>query len=411
NRLIRLYFNHKRYKESIPLCQRLTGISPSDKIAHYQLSIAYKGMGDYKGCVGAATKACQVDFADEMCWHIMEKGVLDLDWQRVGTPLRNNCSKRHLEMAQQYLGLGNTILAEYEYKKATRLNPQSIPIRLGLAKYYEKQGALPESIEELKKVVELDPENIEAKDKIEMSWKQKATTVSPLLPDVKKRRVAIIFSAKNPIHLEIDKIAEEIIEELLANSFTIFPVATKNIQTQMDNIGLNTVNNLQEAVQLARSLQASYLLFGEIQEEKGRVCIESQMLSLLGEKLKKEREFLHISRNSDSLTKCLSCLSQDLSNFFPIHGELISSSRTSVTLNLGEKHGVKPSFICDALDPDGHKIAEIEIIAVNNSTSRGIITTISGRNQLSPHNRVSLRKGQVVKVEKKKGGKKEEKKK
>ena len=412
NRLIRLYFNHKRYKESIPLCQRLTVISPSDKIAYYQLSIAYKGMGGYKGCVRAATKACQKDSADEMCWHILEKGILDLDWQRVGTPLRNDCSKRHLEMAQQYLGLGNTILAEYEYKKAKQLNPQSVPVRLGLAKYYKGQGLLPESIEELKKVVELDPENMEAKDEIEMGWKQKTTSpVSPLLPDVKKRRVAIIFSAKNPVHLEIDKIAEEIIEELLANSFTISPVAIKNIQTQMDNTGLNTVNNLRKAVQLARSLQASYLLFGEIQEEKGRVCIESQLLNLKGEKLKKGSKFLHVSRNSDRLTKCLAYLSQDISNFFPIHGEIISSNRTNVTINLGEKHGVKPSFICDALDTDGHKIAEIEIITVNNSTSQGIITTISGRNQLSPHNRVSLRKGQVVKVEKKKGGKAEKKKK
>ncbi|MFH1898456.1 MAG: tetratricopeptide repeat protein [Candidatus Desantisbacteria bacterium] len=409
NRLIRLYFNHKRYKDSIPLCQRLTVISPLDKIVHYQLSIAYKGMGDYKGCVNAATKACQKDSEDEMCWHIMEKGVLELDRQRVGTPLRNDCSKKHLEMAQQYLGLGNTILAEYEYKKAKRLNPQSVPVRLELAKYYEGQGLNLESIEESKKIIELDPENVEAKDRIEMGWKQK-TTSSPL-PDLRKRRVAVIFSAKNPIHLEIDKIAEEIIEELLGSSFTILPIAAKNIQTKMNNTGLNTVNNLQEAVGLARSIQASYLLFGEIQEEKGRICIESQLINLKAEKLKKEQEFLHIGRNSASLTKCLSGLSQNLSNFFPIHGEIISSSRTSVTINLGEKHGVKPSFICDALDPDGHKIAEIEIISVSNSTSQGIITTASGRNQLSPHNRVSLRKGQVVKVEKKKGGKKEEKKK
>ncbi|MEK7275535.1 MAG: tetratricopeptide repeat protein, partial [Candidatus Desantisbacteria bacterium] len=185
NRLIRLYFINKRYKDSIPLCQRAIGISPSDGIAHYQLSIAYKGMGEYKGCTVEALKACRIDPFDEIFWHIVEKGVLDLNRQQVGTPLRNECSKRHLEMAQHYFRLGNIPLAEYEYKKARQLNPQSIAIRLGLAKCYEEQELKLESVEELEKVLELDPENNEAKDKIEMIWKQKTSSiVKGPVPDV-----------------------------------------------------------------------------------------------------------------------------------------------------------------------------------------------------------------------------------
>ncbi|MBI4778512.1 tetratricopeptide repeat protein [Candidatus Desantisbacteria bacterium] len=343
NRLVKLYFSNKRYKDSIPLCQRVIGISPASGIAHYQLSIAYKGMGEYKGCASEALKSCRIDPFDEIFWHIVEKGILNINRQQVGTPLRNECSKRHLEMAQYYLGLGNISLAEYEYKKARQLNPQSILVRLGLAKCYD----------------------------------------------------------------EIDLVAKEICEEFLTKSITVSSVPTKEIQIMMNNTGLSIVDNLQTAVQLATNLGASYLLWGDIQEEKGKICIESQLLNLKKASPKKEREFLHVSRNRDCLTKCISYLSQDLSNFFPVQGEIVSLSRTSVVLNLGEKHGAKPGFICDAFDSAGQKITEIEIVEVSDNSSRGIITTISGIRQILPHNRVILRKGQVVKETK---GKKEKKK-
>ncbi len=407
NRLIRLYFSNKRYKDSIPICQRAIGISPANGMDHYQLSIAYKGMGEYKGCMSEALKACRIDPFDEIFWYILEKGILDINRQQVGTPLRNECSKRHLEIAQYYLRLGNIPLAEYEYKKAKQLNPQSIPIRLGLAKCYEGQGLKFESIEELEKVLELDPENIEAKDRIEIGWKQKTSSfVRGTLPDVEKRRVAVIFSARNPMHLEIDLVSEEMMDEFLAKSWTVSPVPAKEVQAMVNNSGLNTVDNLQTAVRLATSLGASYLLWGEIQEEKERICIESQLLNLRKASMKKEQDFLHVNRNKGCLAKCLSYLSHDLSNFFPVHGEIVSLSRTSVVLNLGEKHGVKQGFICDAFDSAGQKITEIEIIEVSDNASKGIITTVSGMRQLLPHNRVILRKGQVVKETKKKKEKK-----
>jgi len=407
NRLVRFYFSHKRYKESIPLCQRAKEISPSNSMSCYQLAIAYKGTGEYKECMNEALKACRMNSFDEIFWHIVEKGILDLDRQQVGTPLRNECSKRHLKMAQYYLGLGNIPLAEYEYKKAKQLNPQSIQVRLGLAKCYERQMMRLESIEEFKKVLELAPKNIEAKDKIELGWKQKALSlVKEPLPEVKKRRVVVIFSAKNQVHLEIDLVAEEMMEEFLTKSFTVSPIPAKEVQSMMNTTGLNTVNNLQTAIQLATNLQARYLLWGEIQEEKERICIKSQLLNLKKETPKKEQEFLHVSRSRDRLTKCISYLSQELSNFFPVQGEVVSLNRTNIVLNLGEKHGAKPSFICDAFNSAGQKITEIEIVEVSNNTSRGIVTTVSGMRQLLPHSRVILRKNQVVKEIK---GKKKEK--
>ncbi len=410
NHLIRLYFSHKMHSDSIPLCQRTIAISPSDGIAHYQLSIAYKGMGKYKECTDHALKACRIDSFDEMFWHIVEKEILDTNRQQVGTLLRNECAKRHLEMAQHCFRLGNIPLSEYEYKKARQLNPQSVLIRLGLAKCYEEQGMKLELIEELEKVLELDPENNDAKDKLEIMWQQKTSPfIKGIIPEVRKRRVAVIFSAKNPLHLEIDRIAEEMMDEFLTKSLTVSPVPAKEVQAIMSNTGLTTVNDLSTAVQLATNLGANYLLWGKIQEEKERICIESQLLNLKKASPKKEQEFLHVNRNKGCLTKCLSYLSHDLSNFFPVQGEVISLGKTNVILNLGEKHGAKPGFICDAFDSAGKKITEIEIIEVSDNTSKGIVTTVSGMRQLLPHNRVNLRKGQVVKEVKEKKEKKEKK--
>jgi tetratricopeptide (TPR) repeat protein len=407
DKLIILCFEHRMFRLAIPLCERILSLIPPSKIVYYNLFIAYRGANEYKKAIDTLLKACELDAFDEVCWFSLEEGILGYYWQRVGTPLRNRCSRWHFKLAKYYLNTGNTFLAEYEYQRAKRLNPQNPNIRLELAEFYRMQGDLTRSVEELKKAVELEPDNVKAKDKIEeIYWQQETWSLVKeedidvdMLPGLKRRKIAVVFTTEKFEHYDIDNVAEKIIEMLLANSFTVSTVDVNVIQQKKL---VYKPDNLKSVVDIAKDTHAEYLLWGRLEEKGKRISIESELFLLRGDKVKKLHEFLHVARNKYRLTRCLAYLAQELSEYFQVMGEVVKVDDIKVIINLGEKHGVKPQFICEVLDIDGNKIGEIEITEVDYVVSKGLITTATGAKQITPYTTVCLKKEQKIEKKKKK---------
>ncbi|MEW6096891.1 MAG: tetratricopeptide repeat protein [bacterium] len=373
-----LYLTTAEYQNALPLYEKLVKITPDNPLAHYTLGITYENLGMFQEALNEFETT--LDTEDEIALFRQERIILELNRAKVSSIWRKKSSQKHLISAENYLKEGFLTLATYEFKRSVLLDPQNPNIRLSLAKFYELLERKQLAIEELIKVVELDSNNLEAKDRLEklyfeqersLSHKEKIDTTQIPASEIS---VVVCAYTTNSIHYGIEEVALRMLLPLLKQ----FPHITL-----IDEILI--LNDEKDVIDIGQDLKAKFALWVKVNEDEEMIEITAELIDL--KTIKKILKTYLPIKGKHRLIKALSFLAEKVINTVPIQGVIMKIADDKVVINLGNLHGIKPNQILevwkreDDLAPFTQKvkkpelIGKIKILEVEPTISKATIIT------------------------------------
>ncbi len=153
--LSNLYHTQGQFEKAIEGYKKALVLKPNYTDAALSLSILYNDLGRYEEgrlLFNRAQKQVSgpTDFQDS---YIQEKLAL-----------------KHIELGELYETYHRFAEAQEQYEKALKLSPQSPDIIVRIAKVHEKQGALSESLKELKKIKIFHPDYVPGLIKLGLAY-------------------------------------------------------------------------------------------------------------------------------------------------------------------------------------------------------------------------------------------------
>ncbi len=124
--------------------QKVLELNPTHTEAAISLSVIYNDIGKYEEAQRIYSQANERILASNagiMDYHVNQKFAL-----------------KHFELGEQYYAYQRFEEALFEYNKAANLDPNHLPVRLKLAQSYSKKGLHTKAIEELKRLKVEHPE-------------------------------------------------------------------------------------------------------------------------------------------------------------------------------------------------------------------------------------------------------------
>lgn len=375
-----LYLTIADYKNALSVSQKLVNLLPDNSIAHYTLGLTYEKLGRFEEALNEFETTLSLNPEDEMALFHQERIILELNRANVSSLWRQKSSQKHLLNAENYLKEGLLTLSTYEFKRSISLDPQNPNTRLALAKLYELLGRKQLAIEELKKVVELSPETIEPKDRLERlyfedetSWVHKEKITKEQIP-ASEINLIICGYSPNFIHYGVDEAAIRMLLSLL-NQFPHI--------TLVDKVFL--LDDEKDVIEVGQRLKSELALWIKVNENKEMIEIDAELLDL--KTLKKILMARIPVRGKDKLIKALSFAAEKVIKSVPRQGVIMKIVDDDVIINIGEIHGIKPEQILEVwkregeLDPLTQKIrpskliGKIKILAVEPNISKARIIT------------------------------------
>ncbi|MEW6619251.1 MAG: tetratricopeptide repeat protein [bacterium] len=373
-----LYLTIGEYKNALPIFKKLIELTPANSLAHYTLGVIYEKSGMFDDALNEFETTLSLDTNDEVALFREEQIILEFNRLPVDSPLRKKDSEKHLISAENYLQEGFLTLATFEFKKSILLDPQNPNTRLALAKLYELIGRKQLAIDELIKVVELTPTNLEAKDRLERLYFEDETSLvkKEKIDQIPVSEIDLVVCAypSNPIHFEMEEITLKILRSILNQ----FPHIT------LTEGGL-ILNDEKEIIDVGRKLKAEFALALKINETEQRIDINAELIDL--KTVKKILKTQLPVRGKDKLIKALTFLAEKVINTIPTQGVIMRLADDKVIINLGKIHGLKPDQILEVwkregeLDPFTQRIkkpesiGKIKVVAVEPEISKALIIT------------------------------------
>ena len=134
-----LYHQQGQLSRAIKSFERVLALNPMHTDAAISLSVLYNDVGQYDKARGVFEKADK---------RVKGTGTNFIE----DAHINKKFSQKHLELAELYLTYNRYDESLFEFKKASALNPESLEIKLKLARVYAKKGFVSKAIEELKKL-------------------------------------------------------------------------------------------------------------------------------------------------------------------------------------------------------------------------------------------------------------------
>lgn len=356
-----LYLTLGEYKQALPLYKRLVSLIPNNSLAHYTLGVAYEKLGMFEEALNEFETTLSLDSEDEPALFRQERIILELHRATVSSIWRKKNSQMHLINAENYLKEGFLTLATYEFKRSILLDPQNPNTRVSLAKLYEFIGRKQLAIGELIRAVELNPNDLEAKDRLEKLYFDYEASLAfneKIDPkQIPKSEINLIISAytTNSPHYQIEEIALRMLHPI----FNQFPHITL-----IDKILI--LNDKKDVLKAGRTLKAKLALWIRVSENEEMIEITAELIDL--EKVKTILKIHLPIRGKDKLIKALAFLTEKVINSVPIQGVIMKIADDKVIINLGQLHGLKPNQILevwkrgDKLDPLTKKVKKPKLI-------------------------------------------------
>jgi len=356
-----LYLTIGEYNNALPLYKKLVNLTPLNPLVHYTLGITYEKLGMFEEALNEFALALSLDVEDEVALFHQERIILELKRANVSSIWRQKSSEKHLISAETHLKEGFLTLATYEFKRSILLDPQNPYTRLSLAKLYELLERKQFALEELIKVVELDPNNLEAKDRLEKLYFEEEVSLAhqekitkEQIPPSEINLVACAYTT-NPIHFGIEEVALCMLLTLLKQ----FPQISL-----IDEICIADDEN--EVINIGRKQKAKLALWLKVNETEEMIEITGDLIDL--KTMKKILKTYIPTKGKSSLIKGLSFLAQKVINSVPKQGVIMRIVDDKVIINMGKIHGLKPNQILEVWKKEGklapftQKIKEPELI-------------------------------------------------
>lgn len=357
-----IYIEKKDYKGAKNLYKRLLSLKPEDKVAKYSLGLIYEKMGNFNNALSMYEDGLKIEKENEILQFSKERAISLLN-EPTYSDVRKECSFLHLKLAEDYLKKGMISLAIYEYKRAISLNPQDPKIRLSLARIYEKREMFSNTENELIKVIELEPTNIQASDMAErINFKKKKTiTYQEKIDEIPKPELRLIFFtiSKCPlVYPDSLNYLNYLLETILSYSKKLSLIIPQEFS-----------GDKKKAIEKAKENGADFLLFVEVEENEQMIKTKAILINI--ENLKED---VIISKGSGNnrLKEVIYYLSQKTEELLPIKAKIFKIEGGDAFINAGSLCGIKEGDIFEVLEKR-KSIGKIKIIKASPEISKAIV--------------------------------------
>lgn len=350
----RLYIEKGNYKDAESIYKRL---DRENALIKYSLGFIYEKQRRYQKALSSYEDALSIKKDDELSQSSKER-VLFLLKEPFYSKRRKESSLIAFDEAKDYLKKGMTSLSMNEHKRAIALSPQDVKIRLSLARLYENCEMFSESQDEIAKVIELDPQNVEAADAIErILFKKKKTIVyQEGIDDIPKPALNLSFFGIVSKELLVPGTIDYL-NRILVNLLSF----SKKLSL---SYLLKPIDDKDKAIEYAKEKGADFLLFSELKQGK----ISAKLIDL--NTLKEEDIIVMIDKNR--LKEAIYYLSLKIEDRLPIVGKIFKIKEKEGFINIGRLAGIKEGDVLNLLENE-KIIGRIKVIKVDPDVSCGIV--------------------------------------
>ena len=153
------------YEAAILLHQRLLEKEPANGLALYHLGYVYGQIGNHTKEVLYYEKAIDLGFKEDSIFFNLGMAYGELNQIENSIYAFNKALNINPDSADNHFGLALAYhkkgvadtLAEKEFLKAIKIDPEHVDARLYLSMLYTDMGALQKACEQLRKILEIDP--------------------------------------------------------------------------------------------------------------------------------------------------------------------------------------------------------------------------------------------------------------
>ncbi|MGQ9630831.1 MAG: tetratricopeptide repeat protein [bacterium] len=343
------YLRREEWDQAIAAYKNLVNIIPTESIFHYTLGLAYERKRDWENAIEFYERAFKLYQNDEIALHKLENALRRIDEGKNPSPRRKTYAIPHILRGDYYYSIRQIPLALIHYRRAVAINPQDAYVHFRLSQLYEYMDLLDESITELRKSLELDPSNIDARDRLEFLLRDKERRLATRLnvdqsklPDTGTRLAVFDFveRGQNPYrHLMAGQVVAEMIRFAMGKTGRIQVVGWDEIQRAMERINVLEVSDFTTAVRVAKEIGAEAFLFGEVSEKRYDISISARLGISETEvdiaRFVVSKEFKY--RVQDSINQ----LAQQIIDTIPYKGYVLRADEKGVLVDIGVWEGIR----------------------------------------------------------------------
>lgn len=390
-----IYVELKEYYLALPLYEKIVKIKPKDFIAWYNLGLIYEIKEDYSKALNSYKEALHINPHDELALYHLENIILKKE--NISSPLRKKYDKWHLDLGHYYFKKRQIVLANYEFKRSIQLSPQDARNRFVYCDLLKYRNYIQEEIEEIKKVMELDPNNIRAKDRLE-----KLYYLRPKLLSVKEKidlntippsgiaTLIINFKPKKILHQHIHHYLTYLTNTLLSEFPQLKIIAKDKIEGFLKNQKIKEIENIEHIFEAGKSLNAQTALWCEVYEEEDEIKVFTRLVDI--DTLTDITAVELTCGGSNKFKEIANLIQKYVLKNTPLLGQIIRTkiAKNQVIINLGACHGVKKEDLFNVweegrkyLDPATGRtmrykekiIGKIKVVEVDNNISLAVPIT------------------------------------
>ncbi len=380
-----LYLMEKRYKNAISIYTKLIKLQPYQYLHHYNLGLAYERLSQYESAKKEYELAIRINPFDELSNHHLEEIILNIDNLVIFSPIRQRQNKKHLILGASYFKGRHFPLTIYEYQRAIKLNPQDTESRKQLGKLYEYCYITKEAMKQFNHVLELNPDDLEAKDRLErLYWLNEASLsvkeeiVLENLPPSMVKLLIIDFQPIEVSHHEIESFSLVVLKKMLEEFPQVTVVGEKEKRVAMADLRLKTVSSQNDLVKIGEKLQANFVQYVEIKEDKDTITF---IASLTDIGIMKELLKTTITAEGNNKVKdAVEILLEKIIPLIPLKGEIIKITENNFIINLGSIHRLKMGDQLSVKDiTEKQVVAKIKVVEIEPKIAKCSLITPGGQ--------------------------------
>ncbi len=328
--LSRLYMDQQKYNEVISVINNIISENDNEVLLWYMLGRAYENSGDTSKSILCYSRAFNIKPDEDLSRIALENEIIRNT--QIDDNVRVKYSNYHVELGRKYEERNMIDKAEYEYRRALLIYPDSYEARLLSAGIYKRIGYDERYISILTELSAIRTDDIDLKDEIEIQKSLMDETLSEkwninqFTEPKMKNKIAVFYAEDSMNHIQGEQILSEYINYLLTGY--------ENIEITVT--GFN--GDYAECFRLSRENNADYFIIFDIYETERVVSLQSRVyLADTGGELERLEA---VRTGNQMLHEASSAIVEEIHSRLPVYGSIINRKFDQVVINLGHRDGI-----------------------------------------------------------------------
>ena len=393
----RFYVRRGDLDNAIDAYRVLTRLSPLDGLSHYALGVVRDERGRLKEAIADYSEAVRLNRDDEIARYRLEESLIKNDAGGNPSPRRREMALYHLVQGDRYYDRLELKKALYEYERALHLGRQDVAVRRRLILVYERMGYRESAIAELDILLELEPGDVDARDRLERLIHERGS--ADVVENVDLSRVPesttrlAVFDLKGSeddleAHIDLGAVVSELIKLFLGGSGRVQIISDDELSEGMRSLELAELEDVTQARLLAELLEVDAFLFGEVSEGLEDLRLSARLVWV--DSVQNIAQISLTEFGNNRLVDASAATSAIVLENLPFRGLIIGLDRDQAVINLGRMEDISEGmeFVIYRRrllrsDPSDGRVALAEeevgrlmVVGVDEQVAVGRITTV-----------------------------------